>query len=123
MLMALQRATFEPFQSTELKIMSINMLLTALASTKRVGDLHAFLVNESCLEFGYVPKVSTKPFRDQVVNLQELPSEEADPAQLYSVPFLLYVTMWTICRALGHQSSSSSITECSGRDKLTPSRV
>ncbi|XDV15265.1 hypothetical protein PO909_015389 [Leuciscus waleckii] len=29
---------------------------------------------------GYVPKVPTTPFRDQVVNLQALPSEEADSA-------------------------------------------
>ncbi len=29
---------------------------------------------------GYVPKDPTTPFRDQVVNLQALPSEEADPA-------------------------------------------
>ncbi len=29
---------------------------------------------------GYVPKVPTTPFRDQVVNLQALPSLEADPA-------------------------------------------
>ncbi len=29
---------------------------------------------------GYVPKVPTTPFRDQVVNLQALPPEEADPA-------------------------------------------
>ncbi len=29
---------------------------------------------------GYVPKVPTTPFHDQVVNLQALPSEEADPA-------------------------------------------
>ncbi|KAL0148548.1 hypothetical protein M9458_056095, partial [Cirrhinus mrigala] len=58
-----------------------------------VGDLHTFSVNESCLEFGvadphvilrprpgYVPKVPTTPFRDQVVNLQVLPLKEADPA-------------------------------------------
>ncbi len=69
------------------------MLLTALASVKRVGDLQAFSVDDSCLEFGpadshvvlrprpgYVPKVPTTPFRDQVVNLQALPREEADPA-------------------------------------------
>ncbi len=29
---------------------------------------------------GYVPKVPTTPFRDQVVSLQALPPEEADPA-------------------------------------------
>ncbi len=51
------------------------MLLTALASVKRVGDLQAFLVDDSCLEFGpgnshvvlrprpgYVPKVPTTRF-------------------------------------------------------------
>ncbi|KAG1927500.1 hypothetical protein F2P79_024219 [Pimephales promelas] len=66
-------------------------LLVALASIKRVGDLHAFDVDEASLEFGrayfhvilrprpgYVPKVPTTPFRDQVVNLQALPQEEAD---------------------------------------------
>ncbi len=68
-------------------------LLTALTSIKRAGDLQAFSVSEECLVFGpvyshvvlrpwpgYVPKVPTTPFRDQVVNLQALPSEEADPA-------------------------------------------
>ncbi len=53
----------------------------------------AFSVSEECLVFGpayshvvlrprpgYVPKVPTTPFCDQVVNLQALPSEEADPA-------------------------------------------
>ncbi len=63
------------------------------ASIKRVGDLHAFSVDDSCLQFGpvdsqmilrprpgYVPKVPTSPFRDQVVSLQALPPEEADPA-------------------------------------------
>ncbi len=36
---------------------------------------------------GYVPKVPTTPFRDQVVSLQALPPEEADPtlALLYAV--------------------------------------
>ncbi len=61
------------------------LLLLALASIKRVGDLHAFSVDDSCLEFGpadsqvilrprpgYVPKVPTTPFRDQVVSLQAL---------------------------------------------------
>ncbi len=52
-LMALQRPPFEPLQSAELKILSLKtVLLTALASIKRVGDLQAFSVDESCLEFG-----------------------------------------------------------------------
>ncbi len=93
-LRALQIAPFEPLQSADLRILSMKtVLLVALASIKRVGDLQAFSVDESCLEFGpgdghvllsprpgYVPKVPTTPFRDQVVSLQALPLEEADPA-------------------------------------------
>ncbi len=92
-LRALITAPFEPLQSVELKFLSMKtLLLTALASIKRVGDLQAFSVDDSCLQFGpadssatlrprpgYVPKVPTTPFRDQVVNLQALPLEEADP--------------------------------------------
>ncbi len=84
----------EPLQSVELKFLSMKtLLLTVLASIKRVGDLEAFSVDDSCLDFGpadssatprprhsYVPKVPTTLFRDQVVNLQALPLEEADPA-------------------------------------------
>ncbi len=93
-LAGLQRGPFEPLDSVELKFLSATtVLLTALTSIKRVGDLQAFLVSEECLVFGpacshvvlrpqpgYVPKVPTTPFREQVVNLQALPSEEADPA-------------------------------------------
>ncbi len=93
-LAGLQRGPFEPLDSVELKFLSAKTaLLTALTSIKRVGDLQAFSVSEECLVFGpayshvvlrprpvYMPKVPTKPFRDQVVNLQALPSEEADPA-------------------------------------------
>ncbi len=91
-LRALPIASFEPLQSADLKILSMKtLLLVALASIKRVGDLQAFSVDESCLEFGpgdghvvlrprpgYVPKIPTTPFR--VVSLQALPLEEADPA-------------------------------------------
>ncbi len=93
-LRALITAPFEPLQSVELKFLSMKtLLLTELASIKRVGDLQTFSVDDSCLQFGpadscatlrprpgYVPKVPTTPFSDQVVNLQALPPEEADPA-------------------------------------------
>ncbi len=61
-------------------------------------DLQAFSVSEECLVFGpayshvvlrprpgYVPKVPTMPFHDQVLMLQALPSEEADPALAVAV--------------------------------------
>ncbi len=93
-LRALQQGPFEPLQTVEPKFLSMKtLLLLALASIKRVGDLHAFSVDDSCLQFGpedsqiilrprpgYVPKVPTTPFRDQVVSLQALPPAEADPA-------------------------------------------
>ncbi len=37
---------------------------------------------------GYVPKVPTTPFRDQVVSLQALPPEEADPALALLYPVI-----------------------------------
>ncbi len=40
------------------------------------GDGHLVLRSQP----GYVPKVPTTPFRDQIVSLQALPPEEADPA-------------------------------------------
>ncbi len=93
-LLGLWRDHFEPLDSVELKHLSLKTsLLISLTSIKRVGDLQAFSVNEWCLEFGpadshvtlrswpsYMPKVSTNPFRDQVVSLQALPLKEADPA-------------------------------------------
>ncbi len=46
-------APFEPLQSVELRFLSMKtLILTALASIKRVGDLQAFSVDDSCLEFG-----------------------------------------------------------------------
>ncbi len=98
-LSALKEEPFESLQSVELKYLSLKtVLLTALASVKRVGDLQAFSVDDTCLEFGpadshivlrprpgYVPKVLNTPFRDQVVNFQAL--EEADPAIALLCPF------------------------------------
>ncbi len=93
-LAGLQRGPFEPLDSVELKFLSAKTaLLTTFTSIKKVWDLQAFSVSGECLVFGpvyshvvlrsrpgYVPKVPTTLFCDQVVNLQALPSEEADPA-------------------------------------------
>ncbi len=44
---------FEPLYSVELKFLSLKtVLLAALAPVKRVGDVQAFSVDDSCLEFG-----------------------------------------------------------------------
>ncbi len=135
-LRALITAPFEPLQSVELKFLSMKtLLLTALASIKRVGDLQAFSVDDSCLQFGpadssatlrprpgYVPKVPTTPFRDQVVNLQALPPEEADPALALLCPVRALRQYTDRTQSLGPQSSSLSATVDSRRGRLFPSR-
>ncbi len=74
-LSALRGDPFEPLHSVELKFLSLKtVLLAALAMVKRVGDLQAFSVDDSCLEFGpgnshvdlrprpgYVPKFPPHP--------------------------------------------------------------
>ncbi|KAL0162349.1 hypothetical protein M9458_041745, partial [Cirrhinus mrigala] len=86
-LLGLQRELFEPLQSVKLGALSMKTaLLIALTSLKRVGDLQALSFGPACSHIvlrprpGYVPKVPTTPFRDQVVNLQAFPSERGNPA-------------------------------------------
>ena len=58
------------------------MLLLALVSAKRIGDMQALSVSPSCLQFSiagdkvvmrpnaaYIPKVLTTPFRNQMIEL------------------------------------------------------
>ncbi|KAL0196765.1 hypothetical protein M9458_005305, partial [Cirrhinus mrigala] len=99
-LQGLQQDPFEPLQSVELDTLSLKMaLLTTLTSVRKVGDLQAHSINSSCLEFGpadshvvlrprpgYVPKVPTTPFRDQVVTLQAISSQEDDPNLILLCP-------------------------------------
>ncbi len=90
-LRALSQPPFEPLISVDLKELSLKTaLLLALASAKRIGDLHAFSVNSDCIRFGpgdcsvtlrprpgYVPKSLSTPFRTQTVSLSALSSESS----------------------------------------------
>ncbi len=74
---------FEPLESASDRILTLKVvLLPALTSLKRVGDLQAFSVSETCMDFapglvkvtlrprpGYIPKVLSTSFRSQVVTL------------------------------------------------------
>ncbi len=74
-LRALSQPPFEPLISIDLKELSIKTaLLLALASAKRIGDLHAFSLDNDCIRFGpgdcsvtlrlrpgYVPKSLSTP--------------------------------------------------------------
>ena len=60
---ALSRPPFEPLQQIELRTLSFKMaLLLALASAKRVSDIHARSVNPSYMQFSQGnPRVLLKP--------------------------------------------------------------
>ncbi len=76
-------APFEPLESASDRILTLKVvLLLALTSLIRVGDLQAFSVSETCMDFapglvkvtlrprpGYIPKVLSTSFRSQVVTL------------------------------------------------------
>ncbi len=76
-------APFEPLESASERILTLKVtLLLALTSLKRVGDLQAFSVSETCMDFapglvkvtlwprlGYILKVLSTLFRSQVVTL------------------------------------------------------
>ncbi len=89
-LRALSQPPFEPLTSIGFKLSLKTTLLLALASAKRIGDLHAFSVDSDCIRFGsgdccvtlrprlgYVPKSLSKPFRTQKVSLLALSSESS----------------------------------------------
>ena len=49
---ALSHPPFEPLDQVDLKVLSLKTaLLLALASAKRVSDIHAFSVHPDCLQF------------------------------------------------------------------------
>ncbi len=91
----LQRGPFELLDSAELKFLSAKTaLLTALTSISRGSGTSkhfrwaksALCSGRPTLTLSWDPSLDTclrfppRPFRDQLVNLQAMPSEEADPA-------------------------------------------
>ncbi len=136
-LSALRGAPFEPLQSVELKFLSLKtVLLSALATVKRVGDLQAFSVDDSCLEFGPADShVVLRPpawicAQSSHHALQGPGGELASAAPgrrqtqplLCSVPFMPCASMWTARRASGPQISSLSASEDSRREELSPNK-
>ncbi|KAL0173854.1 hypothetical protein M9458_029822, partial [Cirrhinus mrigala] len=105
---ALARPPFELLQSVGLKELSFKAtLLLALASVKRIGDLHALSVNTDCMQFGpgdcnvtlkprsgYVPKSLSTPFRAQVITL---PAFTPELAASNAAPHRTLCPVWALC--------------------------
>lgn len=82
-LRALSGPPFEPLSSVSIKLLSLKTaLLLALASAKRVSEIHALSVHPTCLRFSaggnrvvlrpnaaFTPKVVTAPFQNQLIEL------------------------------------------------------
>ena len=82
-LRALAQPPFEPLQSVDIRTLSLKTaLLVALASAKRVSEIHTLSVHPSCLRFeagsdrvvlwpnvSLTPKVVAAPFRNRVIEL------------------------------------------------------
>ncbi len=82
--LALTQAPFEPLESVHIKLLSLRtVLLLALASAKRMGELHALSVHQACLSFSlddskvtllpnpaFVPKVSDSAYNCSALELR-----------------------------------------------------
>ncbi|KAL1268394.1 hypothetical protein QQF64_033757 [Cirrhinus molitorella] len=81
---ALSQPPFEPIENTDLKLLSLKVaMLLALSTVKRVGELHALSVHNSCMQFAmdfsrvtlktnpaFVPKVSESTLAYRQVDLR-----------------------------------------------------
>ncbi len=90
-LQGLSTHPFEPLETVTEKVLTVKtVLLLALSSLKRVGDLQALSISPSCMDFAprlvkvllrlrpdYVPKVTSNPFHFQQVVLEALSPMEA----------------------------------------------
>ncbi len=115
-------APFEPLESASERILTLKVvLLLALTSLKRVGDLQAFSVSETCMDFapglvkvtlrprpGYIPKVLSTSFRSQVVTLHSFhppPFASSEDERLHLLCPVRALKLW-IAPRFGENSPS-----------------
>ncbi len=116
-------APFEPLESASDRILTLKVvLLLALTSLKRVGDLQAFSDSETCMDFapglvkvtlrprpGYIPKVLSTSFRSQVVTLHS-----------FHPPPFCFKWGWETPHALPGQGIEAVCGSLQGLEKISP---
>ncbi len=131
------KGLLEPLESVSVRILTLKVtLLLALASFKRVGDLQALSVSESCTAFapglvkaflrsrpGYVPKVISTSFRSQVVVMQAFsPSSSSEGDDLYLLCPVRALKMYVDRSSQWRQSLQLLVCFGAGRKGLAASK-
>ncbi|XP_057186981.1 uncharacterized protein LOC130552612 [Triplophysa rosa] len=126
---------FDPLGAAALSHLTIKTALLMALTSKRVGDLQAPSMSTDCLELwpgvshvilrprsGYVPKVPTTTPRDQVVNLQALPTGEEDPTRSVLCPVRALRLYLDRTQSFRSSEQLLSVLEISRRGGLSPNR-
>ncbi len=132
-------APFKPLESALERILTLKVvLLLALTSLKRVGDLQAFSVSETCMDFapglvkvtlrprrGYIPKVLSTSFRSQVVTLHSfhpLPFASSEDERLHMLCPVRALKLYVDRSKVWRKSPQLLICFCAGRRGLAMSK-
>ncbi len=132
-------APFEPLESASDRILTLKVvLLLALTSLKRVEDLQAFSVSETCMDFapglvkvtlrprpGYIPKVLSTSFRSQVVTLHSFhppPFASSEDERLHLLCPVRALKLYVDRSKVWRKSPQLLICFCAGRRGLATSK-
>ncbi len=132
-------APFEPLESASDRILTLKVvLLLALTSLKRVGDLQAFSVSETCMDFapglvkvtlrprpGYIPKGLSTSFRSQVVTLHSFhppPFASSEDERLHMLCPVRALKLYVDRSKVWRKSPQLLICFCAGRRGLATSK-
>ncbi len=133
-------APFEPLESASERILTLKVaLLLALTSLKRVRDLQAFSVSETCMDFapglvkvtlrprpGYILKVLSTSFRSQVVTLHSFhppPFASSEDERLHMLCPVRALKLYVDRSKVWRKSSQLFVCFGAGRRGLATSRI
>ncbi len=136
-LKSLVTAPFEPLESASERILTLKVALL-LALMSLVGDLQAFSVSETCMDFapglvkvtlrprpGYIPKVLSTSFRSQVVTLHSFhppPFASSEDERLHMLCPVRALKLYVDRSKIWRKSSQLLVCFGAGRRRLATSK-